>query len=103
MLALSSREKKTEKERDNVEKHWVKTQCIALQKMTSCRPQALGVHSMVKKFCVLSHTFGSMYQTATVPVLLLHLSCSILGGNAGCQQAVTLLYKLCDFTCKRDL
>ena len=44
-----------------------------------------------------------MYHIVKVPVLLLHLSCSILGSNAGRQQAVSLLYKLCDVTCKRDL
>ena len=57
----------------------------------------------MQAFCVLSQMFDCMYQTATVPVLLLHLSCSILGSNAGRQQALTLLYKLCDFICKRDL
>jgi len=68
-----------------------------------CRPQTFSMTSVVQAFCVLSQTFGCMHQTATVPVLLLHLSCSILGGDAGRQQAVTLLHKLCDFTCKRDL
>ncbi len=53
--------------------------------------------------CGQSDVWGCMYQIVTVPVLLLHLSCSIFSSNAGCQQAVTLLYKLCDFTCKRDL
>ncbi len=50
-----------------------------------------------------SEVWGCMYQIVTVPVLLLHLSCSIFSSNAGRQQAVTLSYKLCDFTCKRDL
>jgi len=78
-----------------------------------CRPQAFSLTIIVQAFsmttvvqailCAQSDVWGCMYQIVTVPVLLLHLSCSILGSNAGRQQAVTLLYKLCDFTCKRDL
>lgn len=68
-----------------------------------CWAQAFSMTSATQAFCVLSPMIDCMYQTATVPVLLLHLSCSIFSSSAGRQQAVTLLYKLCDFTCKRDL
>ena len=78
-----------------------------------CRPQAFSMTVFVQALsmttavqatlCAESDIWGCMYQINKLPVLLLHVSCSILSSNAGRQQAVTLLYKLCYFTCKRDL